>query len=158
MRGAARTVDDSTMHRLDAATPAAPAHTEVRPTAARGRSKRTDATSRNTQRNDASGSSPTSSASESMSPITTPPGQPSKPLSRHWRQPTNAREFAAQVNAVATMILNGEMNQDTARWYASVARTVVGAMSIEVTRARFLRTEPSLTLSDDIYEEGPEEP
>jgi hypothetical protein len=43
-------------------------------------------------------------------------------------------EFAAQANAVATLLLNGEIDVDTARTYSSVARTVAQAMSTEVSR------------------------
>ena len=63
------------------------------------------------------------------------------------------REFAAQANAVATMVLNGTMDLDAARTYSSVARTVAQAMSTEVSRSRFLATEPSLDIPQDVFEE-----
>lgn len=68
---------------------------------------------------------------------------------KRWRQPRNAREFAAQANEVATMILNGEMNIDDARAYASVARVVAQSMSSSVTQARFLKEAPDLSLEWD---------
>ena len=68
------------------------------------------------------------------------------------------RAFAAQANRVATMVLNGEIDVETARIYTAVARTVAQAMSTEVTRARFLQTEPDLELSEDVFEEDPQQP
>lgn len=53
-----------------------------------------------------------------------------------------------QANDVATKVLNGEIDADTARLYSSVARTVVQSMSIEVARARFLKTVPELSLRE----------
>jgi hypothetical protein len=63
-------------------------------------------------------------------------------------------DFAAQANKVATMILNGEIDLETAAAYSRVARTVAQAMSTEVSRARFLQRAPMLLLNDDdIYQE-----
>jgi hypothetical protein len=50
------------------------------------------------------------------------------------------------------MVLNGTMDLDTARTYSSVARTVAQAMSTEVSRARFVQSEPSLSLDEEIFE------
>ena len=61
-------------------------------------------------------------------------------------------DFAAQANRVATMVLNGEMDLDVARTYSSLARTVAQAMSTEVSRARFVQSEPTLTLSQEVFE------
>lgn len=58
------------------------------------------------------------------------------------------REFASQANSVCTLLLNGKISLEKAKAYSSVARTVAQAMSIEVTRGRFLRTMPDLTLDD----------
>lgn len=99
-----------------------------------------------------SGSSDTGSASGKASPTSKPSERPSKPSTRRWRQPSNVREFAAQANAVATMVLNGEIDVDAARSYSSVARTVAQAMSTEVSRSRFLQTEPSLDIPSDVWE------
>ena len=55
--------------------------------------------------------------------------------------------FAAQANQVATAILNGEVDLDVARTYASVARTVAQAMNTEVNRARLYETLPDLELN-----------
>lgn len=80
-------------------------------------------------------------------------GERSSGSTRRWRQPRNVREFAAQANAVATLVLNGEMGLEAARTYSSVARTVAQAMSTEVSRSRFLQSEPSLDLPDDVWED-----
>ena len=96
-----------------------------------------------------------SSAPASSSPKTssTSDGR-SRPSTRHWRQPTSVRAFAAQANAVATMVLNGEMDLESARVYSAVARTVAQSMSTEVTRSRFLQTEPDLDIpTDEVFEE-----
>lgn len=71
---------------------------------------------------------------------------PSSDSNRRWRKPKTVREFAAQANDVATMILNGEIDMEQARGYASLARVVAQAASVEVTRARFLKREPDLSL------------
>jgi len=87
-----------------------------------------------------------------------PNSRTSEPPSSSWRPPSNAREFAGQANAVATMLLNGQLDMELARTYANLARTVAQAMSTEVTRARFLETLPDLTLPDmapDLNPGGP---
>ena len=102
-----------------------------------------------------SGSIDTSSASDSVPRISRNSGEPSSGSTKRWRQPRNVREFAAQTNAVATMVLNGDIELDTARLYSAVARTVAQAMSTEVSRSRFLQAEPDLGLPDDVFEETP---
>jgi hypothetical protein len=67
---------------------------------------------------------------------------------RSWKPPRNVKEFAAQTNHVATMVLRGEIELETARVYSGLARTVAQAMSTEVSRARFLAEEPDLSLED----------
>ena len=47
------------------------------------------------------------------------------------------------------MILNGEIDLDTARTYSGVARTMAQVLSAEVYRSRFLQEAPNLTLEDD---------
>jgi hypothetical protein len=54
--------------------------------------------------------------------------------------------FASQANRVATMVLTGEVDLDTARTYAAVARTVAQAMNTEVNRARLEQGIPNLSL------------
>jgi len=70
-----------------------------------------------------------------------------------WRQPKTVRNFASQVNAVATKVLNGEIDMDAARTYATLTRVLAQAISVEVTRARFLKEAPDLTIGDDWTEE-----
>ena len=71
------------------------------------------------------------------------------PSMRQWRRPKDAAAFAAQANRVATMILNGELDLDTARTYSGVARTMAQVLSAEVYRARFLKEAPDQSLEDD---------
>lgn len=99
-----------------------------------------------------SGATDTKSGSVSASPTSRTSDAPSSGSTRRWRQPRNVREFAAQANAVATMVLNGTMDLESARTYSSVARTVAQAMSTEVSRARFVAIEPSLDLPNDVFE------
>lgn len=102
-----------------------------------------------TRRNGASGSATTESGSDSTSLISKPSARRSSASTKRWRKPRNVREFAAQANEVATMMLNGDLDIDTARAYSSIARGIAQMMSINVTRARFLKTEPVLDFDDD---------
>lgn len=88
------------------------------------------------------------------SPILPPSGEPSVASTRPYRLPANVREFAAQANMVATDILNGKIDLETARAYSSVARTVAQAITAETTHARFLKTAPDLRFPD--MEDDPE--
>ena len=72
--------------------------------------------------------------------------EPSRPSIGRFSRPTSAREFASQANDVATKVLNGDIDLDTARTYSAIARTVAQAMSAEVARARFLKSLQNLTL------------
>ena len=94
---------------------------------------------------DANGSIPGSSESESASQTFSS----SEPPSSDWTLPRNVREFAAQTNTVATMVLKGEIDLERARVYSGLARTVAQAMSTEVSRARFLAQEPDLSLEKE---------
>lgn len=87
-----------------------------------------------------SGSTSTSRQTSSSS------GEPSSGSKSAWHKPRTVREFAAQANQVATMILNGQIDMDVAKGYATLARVVAQSASIEVTRARFLKREPDLSL------------
>jgi hypothetical protein len=69
-----------------------------------------------------------------------------------WKQPATVRQFASQVNAVATKVLNGSIDMDKARAYATLTRVLAQAISVEVTRARFVKQVPDLVI-DDLMEE-----
>lgn len=93
------------------------------------------------------GSEPTAGApTNSSTPISVPSETPASSSKKPWQKPRNVREFAAQANEVATRVLNGEIDLETARNYASLARVVAQSASVEVTRARFLKKEPDLSL------------
>lgn len=84
-------------------------------------------------------------------PSSKPLAAPSSGSNKRWRQPRSVREFAAQVNAMATAVLNGEVSGDgleAARLYAGLARTVAQAMTTEVQRARFLGLAPELNFEN----------
>lgn len=66
-----------------------------------------------------------------------------------WRQPTNIKQLAAQANNIATKVLNGGIDLETAKLYVSLARVVAHATSLEVTRGRFLKEMPDLDLAED---------
>lgn len=78
-------------------------------------------------------------------PTSSPSGRPSEPSSEQWLLPVNVRQFAAQANEVATMVLNGTLPIETARTYATLARVVAQTITAEVARARFIKSEPELT-------------
>ena len=99
-------------------------------------------TSLETQTSDGAGSTTGRSRSASGFRRSNPSGAPSTRSIRRYRKPSNVREFAALANEVATAVLNGEIDLDTARAYSAVARTVAQAMTAETVRARFLRTAP----------------
>jgi hypothetical protein len=101
-----------------------------------------------TPRNEPDGSETTESTPGSTSPTSNSSERPSSGSTERWKKPRTVREFAAQTNTVATALLNGEMNLDIARTYSSLARGVAQMMSIEVTRARFLKTEPILEFDE----------
>jgi hypothetical protein len=61
--------------------------------------------------------------------------------------------LAAQANDVATRVLNGDIDLETAKLYATTARVAVSAMNIEVQRARIARTSPHLLLDNPIIDE-----
>jgi len=70
------------------------------------------------------------------------------PSTGHWAVPVDPMTFAYQANKVATAILNGEIDLDVARTYASVARTVAQAMNTEVNRARLEQSLPDLSMKE----------
>ena len=99
-----------------------------------------------TPSSDSSGSTTTSPASVGTTPISKPSGLPSSGSTEHWPVPKNARQFAAQANRVATLILNNEIELEVARTYSAVARTAAQMLTAEVQRARYRQLEPNLSL------------
>lgn len=96
-----------------------------------------------TRRTKGGGASAPTSTSTPTSTSCEPPSVDSK---RHWEKPNNVREFAAQVNQVATLVLNGQIDLDQARTFSALARVVTQAMSLQITKSRFLKVEPDLEL------------
>lgn len=86
-------------------------------------------------------------AAAGTSPLTsTPSAPPSNASKRPYVRPTTVAEFAAQANDVCTRLLNGSIDPKLAATYASLARVVSQTISAQVTRARFLKEAPDLTL------------
>ena len=75
-------------------------------------------------------------------------GGHSKDSKERWHTPATVRQFAAQCNKIATMILNDEIDMEIARAYAGLARVVTQAASIEVAKSRFMKLEPDLSLNE----------
>jgi hypothetical protein len=53
------------------------------------------------------------------------------------------------VNDVTTKFLNGELEIETVRAYAALARVVSQTLSVQVTHSRFVKQEPNLSLEPD---------
>jgi hypothetical protein len=79
-------------------------------------------------------------------PNSTNSAPPSNGSKRRYVRPVNAQAFAAQANDVCTRLLNGEIEQKLAQTYASLARVVSQTLSAQVTKARFLKEAPDLSL------------
>lgn len=88
----------------------------------------------------------------SSQPTSTPCATPSSSSKERWKQPKTARQFASQVNAVATKLLNGTLDSETAKAYSSLARTVAQTITAEVQRSRFLENEPDLSFDEEVFE------
>lgn len=67
-----------------------------------------------------------------------------------WQMPTSMGDFAAQVNQVATAVLNGEVygreRVEAARLYSNLARTVVQAVATDVQISRLVGRKPKDSL------------
>jgi hypothetical protein len=70
-----------------------------------------------------------------------------------WKTPRNAREWAAQLNHLATSVLNGTVDLEEAKVVSSISRSAAQLLTAEVQRARFLQIEPDLSL---VFDENPE--
>lgn len=75
--------------------------------------------------------------------------------SKRWKTPRNAREWAAQLNSIATGVLNGTIDLEEAKVVSSISRSAAQLLTAEVQRARFLQIEPDLSLE---FDETPEKP
>ena len=85
------------------------------------------------------------SPSRMRSTNSAPPSSGSK---RHWREPRTVKELSSQINAVASLVLNGEIDLRTAQAYSGLVRTLAATVSAEVSRARFVRSAPNLEFGD----------
>lgn len=110
-----------------------------------------DAISLETPTSEPSGSEPTAAESAGTSQTLSN----SAKRSRHWKTPRSAREWAAQLNSIATGVLNGTIDLEEAKVVSSISRSAAQLLTAEVQRARFLQIEPDLSLE---FDETPEDP
>ena len=73
---------------------------------------------------------------------------PASDSKKRWSQPKTVRQFTSQVNAVATKLLNGEIDLDQAKAYSALARTIAQTVTAEVQRARAMKCVPNLDFDD----------
>ncbi len=73
----------------------------------------------------------------------------STPSRKRYRQPVTPLQLAAQASAVATNLLNGSLDLETARAYSAIARVAAQALSTEVQTGRFLKSKAQLTMDTD---------
>lgn len=70
-----------------------------------------------------------------------PPSAPPSGFSTlPYLPPVDVVEFGSLVNDVATRLLNGDIDDDTARSFANLARTVAQTLSVQVARARLAKS------------------
>lgn len=116
--------------------------------------KKSESTSAETPKSGELGSEPTNSAPESESrPKSMRSAKQSSGSKRRYRTPRNVAEFAAVANEVAIKVLNEEIDLETARNFASVARVVSQLTSARVAHARFNKTAPDLSLEAETMED-----
>lgn len=107
----------------------------------------------------AANSEPSTELSTSTSTTTSrPSGKRRGGSKKQWHKPTNAKELAAQINQVATMVLNGEIDLEVVKPYSTLIRGEVQVLSVQVTQARFARTVPELDLDLEVFDGDEEEP
>jgi hypothetical protein len=102
---------------------------------------------KDTQKNGLNGSEPINSAQATtrrQKSLNSEESQES--LNEPFQKPKNVRELAAQASAVATLVLNGQMDAEQAKPYSSLIRSIAQLMGAEVQRARIAKTEPDLSL------------
>lgn len=56
---------------------------------------------------------------------------PTNGSKKHWRTPKNLRELATQINQVATLVLNDQIDLEHARAFGALTRNVAQLLSTE---------------------------
>ena len=92
------------------------------------------------------GTTPQPNSSNSTLPI--------KPSNAPWLMPRTVQQLAAQVNTVATKVLNGEIDMAQARIYGLLTRVVAQLIAAEVQRARLAKQKPDLSLQAPVEGES----
>lgn len=86
---------------------------------------------------------------ETSIPTSSPSEEPIRSSKKRYRKPGDAKQLAAQASYIATQVLNGEIDLDTARIYATLARTAAQGLSIEMQLGRLNHKKPDLDLAQD---------
>lgn len=132
--------------------------TAAPPKASATTTKRSSATTPATRRSTSSGRVSGKSVRDAGAPTSKPLVAPLHGSKQRWPVPKSVREFANQVNAMATAVLNGEITGealDVTRIYAGLARTVAQLMTTEVQRARMADATPDLSFDTPDEDERP---
>lgn len=66
---------------------------------------------------------------------------------RVWQKPTTALAVAEQAADVSTQLLNGKVELETAKGYASLIRGIAQLLTAEIQKARLDRRPASLSLT-----------
>jgi len=73
--------------------------------------------------------------------------EPLNDLKGHWNTPINAKELAEQANKMATKLLNGEVDTQTAQRYSALVRGISQLLSLEVAKARLEKSKIDLNFN-----------
>jgi hypothetical protein len=92
-------------------------------------------------------SRPRRGAAATSPPGSTPSASRSRTSNTRYLPPRTVEEFAAQASDVCTRLLNGQIDPKLAQTYGTVARVVSQTFSAQVTKGRFLKEMPDLTLN-----------
>ena len=71
-------------------------------------------------------------------------GSQSKGSRSPWPQPSTVGELTHQVNVVSTMLLNVQIDLETARVYGALVRSTAQLLGVELGAARIMRKPPRL--------------
>ena len=70
----------------------------------------------------------------------------SSDLNKAYQKPSNVKGLAEQVNEIATLVLNDKIDLEKARTYSALVRGVGQLMSLEMFKARQMKTVPNTDL------------
>ena len=82
-------------------------------------------------------------------PNSKPSSEQEPALKKRWQKPKNIMDLASQINSVANLVLNDQIDHEKARVYSALIRGVAQACSIEANRHRFSGERPMITFSEE---------